>query len=315
MFVRLREFKNSVPLIKYLWGPNTLKRWIVSRCRSFCKVHCKRGYKDILFKEQFGHRINWRHPRDINEVINYLSLKEESSDWNKFADKFLVRQYVRDKGLEHILVPIYGVWESVDEINFEVLPNDYVIKTNCSSGDVMLIQGGTDEHKRDLIKSKLNESLSTFKQTFIDTAEYHYLEIKPKIIAEQLLSKPQEIIDYKVWCFHGEPFGIFTVSNRNIQAHTADFAFFDVNWIKHPEWLSEPYRNDIDVREPIRIDNMLSYARSLSKGFSQVRVDFYEVEGRIYFGEMTFTSACGRMDYLSSEVLIQMGRLALSNNV
>lgn len=315
MWSKLKSFKNSVPILKFVWGPKTLKRRFRSRYREFCKIYCRRRYKDILFEEQFGHKINWKRPSDLNEVINFLSLKKESSEWTKLADKYLVRQYVQEKGLEHILVPLYGVWDTVDEIDFDILPQDYVIKTNCSSGDAIIIQGGTDNHKRALIRSRLLESLSTYKKLFNDTAEYHYLTIPPKIIAERLLTKPQEIIDYKIWCLQGEPFGIFTVTDRDIQTHKANYAFFDTNWKNHPEWLAECFRNDNPVRKPTQIENMLLYAKCLSEGFPQVRVDFYEVHGHIYFGEMTFTSACGRMNYLSSEVLVQMGNLALPENV
>lgn len=313
MWSKLKEFKNSTPVLRSLWGPRTIKKRLKNIYREFCKTHNRKRYKDILFEESFGHKIDWKRPRDLNEVINYLSLKKESFEWSNLADKYLVRQYVQEKGLGHILVPIYGVWDTVYEIDFDILPEDFVIKTNCSSGDTLIIQGGADEIKRNLIKSKLLSSLSTYKQLFTDSAESHYLAIQPKIIAERLLSKPQEIVDYKVWCFNGEPFGIFTVTGRDIQAHSAYYAFYDTNWERHQEWLSEPYRNDIFVRKPMRIDDMLSYARSLSQGFPQVRVDFYEIQGQIYFGEMTFTSACGRMDYLSSEVLVTMGHLALNN--
>lgn len=312
MWSKLKAFKNSVPVLRSVWGPKTIKRRLKIIYREFCKTHSKKRYKDILFEESFGYKIDWNHPRDLNEVINSLSLKQESSVWPKLADKYLVRQYVKEKGLEHILIPIYGVWETVDNIDFSILPENFVIKTNCSSGDTLIIQGGADEHTKDMIKSKLLSSLSTYKQLFTNTAEYHYLAISPKIIAEQLLSKPEEIVDYKIWCFHGEPFGIFTVKDRHTQTHSAKYAFYDVNWREHPEWLSESHRNDTAIQKPTRLGDMLSYARCLSQGFSQVRVDFYEVHGKVFFGEMTFTSACGRMDYLSSEVLVLMGRLALS---
>lgn len=142
MWSKLKEYKNSIPIIRSIWGPNTFMKWLRNRYREFCKNHSKRRYKDILFKESFGHKINWEHPDDLNEVINYLSLKKESLVWTRLADKYLVRQYVKEKGLEHILVPIYGLWETVDSIDFDILPSNFVIKTNCSSGDTIIIQGG-----------------------------------------------------------------------------------------------------------------------------------------------------------------------------
>lgn len=142
MWSKLKAFKNSVPVLRSVWGPKTIKRRLKIIYRELCKTHSKKRYKDILFEESFGYKIDWNHPRDLNEVINYLSLKKESSVWSKLADKYLVRQYVKEKGLEHILIPIYGVWETVDNIDFSILPENFVIKTNCSSGDTLIIQGG-----------------------------------------------------------------------------------------------------------------------------------------------------------------------------
>lgn len=119
---------------------------------------------------------------------------------------------------------------------------------------------------------------------------------------------PPYAIDYKVWCFHGEPFGILTCSNRNRETHHVDFAMYDLCWNRHDEWMTEDYRNDVDVPKPLHLDEMIEYARILSNGFPEVRVDFYDTPEQVCFGEMTFTSYSGRMPYYTKEALVQMGK-------
>ena len=123
----------------------------------------------------------------------------------------------------------------------------------------------------------------------LESAEPHYLRIKPCIVAEKLL-EPQngDLIDYKIWCFHGKPFCIFTCSNRSIANHTADYNLFDTTWKSIDYGLSPQFRNKKLIAAPLHLDKMLEYAERLSNGFPQVRVDLYEVDAKIYFGEMTF---------------------------
>ena len=115
------------------------------------------------------------------------------------------------------------------------------------------------------------------------------------------------MVDYKVWCFHGEPFGILTCSNRDRNTHHLDLAMFDLEWNRHDEWMTEDYRNGVAVKKPRHFEEMLEYARILSAGFPEVRVDFYDTPEQVYFGEMTFTSCCGRMPYYTPEILKIMG--------
>lgn len=267
--------------------------------RNYPKRHA-----DFLYKEIYGRNIDWKHPRDLNEFINYQAFYTDTSIWTQLADKYKVREYVRQKGCEEILIPLLGKWDNAEEIDFSTLPNQFILKSNHGSGDVIIVKDKQSTNLR-TISEKINFALH---QKFgLESAEPHYLKIKPCIIAEELL-KPSngKLVDYKIWCFNGKPHCIFTGSNRDVEKHTVDFNVFDLDWNRMDHYMAEPFKNNVPVQKPKNLPAMLDYAQKLSQGFSQVRVDFYEVNDKIYFGEMTFTSQCGRMNYFTQEFLKEM---------
>ena len=232
---------------------------------SYNKFFHPKRYADYLYKKTFGYGINWHNPRNLNEWINYFSFKTDTHEWSRLTDKLAVREYVSNKGLESILIPLYGIWENVDNIDFDLLPDSFAIKTNHACGNTFLVLDKATA-EINLIKEKLRESLSSSYGR--ESAEPHYFRIKPKVFAEQLLPPPTNI-DYKIWCFYGHPECIMTMSNR--------------------ERGSGKFR--------------------LSEGFPEVRVDFYHTHSGIFFGELTFTAAAGRMVSLSEEYLTHCGEI------
>lgn len=278
-------------------------------------------YADYLYFLEFGKKINWDKPEDLNQWINWLAFNTDTSEWSRLSDKYAVRDYVMECGLNDTLVPLLAVWDAPDDIDFSILPDKFVLKMNNGSGDVRIIK---DKSKADLkeIKSFFSDH---FNRPFgIDSAEPHYLKIKPKIIAEQLLNPEKQstpsssLIDYKVWCINGEPRYIKVYLNRTKEK--TEMTGFDTEW---------NLRDDINaysdhfippkkpINRPMHLDKMLEYARILSKSFPQVRVDFYEVNGKIYFGELTFTSSCGRMTSFSDSAQKELGDMIakkLTNN-
>lgn len=284
-----------------------LRNCIYNHHMDVIKKHFPQKYASILYFQQFNHKINWENPQDLNEIINYLAFKTDTSIWTKLADKYKVREYVKEKGLENILIPLLGHWKSEDDIDINSLPNSFVIKCNNGSGDAIIIQDKNQINFKN-IKNTLNQTLN--RKFGLESAEPHYLKIPPRIIAEQNIGSAKEpLIDYKIWCFNGKPFCVFTVSNRDIKAHTADYNLYSLKWDDLSQfYLAEPFRNRIYVKKPPHLAEMLHYAQILSENFPQVRVDFYDIDNKVYFGEMTFTSQCGRMDYFTPEFLKIMGQ-------
>ena len=258
-----------------------------------------------------GRIINWSHPHDLNEKILWLSLYSDTSEWSILADKYAVREVLASKGYDNILPKLYGVWDDADDIDFETLPNEFILKTNHGSGTNIIVKN-KNSIDQDEIRKKLNEWL---KLRFGWPYEPHYLKIQPKIIAEELLDcrkqpiKSSSLIDYKCWFLDGKIHIIWTAYDRSRTYLYADTHYPD--WSYHPELsvFSNQYRDGKNkVPKPINLDKMINVGTELSQGFPQVRIDFYEVDNHLYFGEMTFTSNSGTMTYLTKECLMEMGK-------
>lgn len=289
---------------------NTLIYKILKHCFYALKSH-KQIAEKIYFKK-FGTKINWSNPQDINEKINWLKFHSDTSSWTRLADKYLVREYIKECGLEQILIPLYGVWDNARDIDFSLLPNSFVIKTNHGSGEILVCK---DKSKLDISKAvdSLNNWMSQSYGQY--QGEPHYINIPRKIIAEKYLHEnspysAHSIIDYKFWCFNGVPHYIWVCCNRTKESVYVDL--YDTNWTYLPDKsvFTKFYRNNGGtVPKPKELDKMLSIVSVLSKGFKQVRVDLYICENQIYFGEMTFTSSGGYMDFYTKEFLKELGDL------
>lgn len=269
----------------------------------------------ILYSETMGNgkTINWENPIDINEKINWLKFHSDTTQWSKLADKYAVRDFIEERVGKQYLVPLLGVWKNSSEIDFAKLPESFVLKTNNGAGSVIVVKDKKciDEFQ---IKKQLDKWL---KMDFgIEHAEPHYSKINPLIIAEEILQEVNPIssslIDYKIWCFNGKIFGIWCCFNR-VGFH-ADTEWHDVEWNFRPEWsiFTPSYRNGGGkVSKPKNYEKMLEIASKLSQGFPEVRVDMYNINGKIYFGEMTFTCAGGHINFYTDQVLEKMGEMTM----
>ena len=285
-------------------------------------IEIKKAIKDIFFNSLspkliadynslrlLGRRINWKYPKDFNDKINWLKIYSDTSLWTEYSDKLLVRKHISDLGLSNLLVPLLGHWNNAKEIDFDSLPNQFVLKTNHGSGEVIVVRDKNAVNKEEIIK-KIQDYLNTPYGLY--QAEPHYLKIKPCILAEAFLEQNSplstSVIDYKIFCFDGKPYSTLCFFNRT-KTHY-DFELHDLDWYYHPEYLvfNNHSRDGKGViPKPKTYNQMLKAAAILSKGFPQVRVDFYEIDGKLYFSELTFTSTGGFIRYLSSDYLKQLG--------
>lgn len=264
-----------------------------------------------LYKRYCGKRLDWHHPRDINEKMNWLKINGDTNKWSKLADKYQVRQFVEQCGLDDMLIPLIGKWDKVDDIEWEKLPHQFVMKTNHGTHDVLICHD----------KGKLDTKLWTQKFDFwlkhrfgSKMAEPHYDKIVPCIIAEQLLDNTKQdiesssLVDYKIWSFDGKPSYICIYYDRT--PNNMRLAIYDTDWQPHPEFVANDGFHlpaDRNIPRPRTLDKMLSAAAVLSKGFPEVRVDLYEVDGKPYFGELTFTAAGGFITSYTQELLNILG--------
>ena len=254
---------------------------------------------------RFHKILNLKNPQTLNEKILYLSLMTDTTEWTRLADKFYVRDYIRECGLDNILVNCYGYWNNVSDIDFNVLPNEFVLKSVQGSGDIIIVK---NKNIIDIesIKKELQKIINT-KYGDLEGGK-HYMRIKPAIIAEELLHNDKNsqkhstsIIDYKIWCFNGKAHYIWTCCNRDKSG--TEVMTYDLNWISHPEYsiFTKHYREGHILPKPKNLQKMIEIAETLASAFPVVRVDLYNIDGKIYFGEMTFTSLGGLMDFYTEE--------------
>lgn len=286
---------------------STFKTWFWKQVAHFMP----KTYIGIRYKNLFHEEISWTNPRNINEKIQWLKFNSDTSMWSLLSDKYRVRNYVEEKGLGDILVQLYGKWNKVSDIDWDSLPQQFVMKVNNGSGDTMICHDKTKIDKDEWCRY-FNKKLHTKFGSIC--AEPHYDIIKPCIIAEELLDVSQQqitsssLVDYKIWCFNGKPMYIWACHNRT--KHGVEVMTYDLDWHPHPEYsvskdhyiLAKQY-----IPRPQSLDKMLAAAAKLSEGFPQVRVDLYEVGGKPYFGEMTFSSMGGLMDFYTADFLNILG--------
>ena len=247
--------------------------------------------------------LDLKNPQTLNEKIQWLICYSDTKEWTCLADKILVRDYVKACGLEDILVPVLGIWDDARKIDFDVLPSKFVLKCNHDSGSVIIVDK-TKPYDKAFIVESLNKALK-HKYGYAHV-EPHYNGIKPMILAEKFLDLDtsnisSSAIDYKIFCYGGNPDIIWIAYNRH-NGQYCNHQTRDLEWNRKYDYeADDPYYrlDDADIPRPKSLTRMIDAARRLSQGFPEVRVDFYDVNGMLFFGEMTFTSDCGRMPFFS----------------
>lgn len=263
------------------------------------------------YKKIFGRSINWEHPTEMNEKIRWMQFYTDTSRWTELADKYKVREFLIEKGYGDILIPLLGIWNDAREIDFTKLPDSFVLKTNHGCGDVFVIK---DKSTADL--KKICRKIQYYLRTPFGyaNAEHHYLGIPPCIIAEKLLlndsSFSSSMVDYKFYCVGGEPYCCAVFYDRDPVTHHTNSTFYDMQWKRHDEWrASHIVTPPKDIPCPTTLDHMIQACRDLASEFPFVRLDFYESQGKLYFGEFTFTPAALSGGSLSKDICMTIGSM------
>ncbi len=248
-------------------------------------------YLKIKFRLKMGKRLDLKNPKTFNEKLQWLKLYDRKPEYSVMVDKCDAKTYVADIIGEEYIIPTLGVWDSIDEIDFEALPEKFVIKCTNDSGGLVIC---TDKSKLDIEKTKkiLRHSFKT--NYFWHGREWPYKNLKPRVIAEKYMtdSTVGELRDYKFFCFDGKVDCVMICSGR--AKGTPRFFFFDEEWKLHKYNLSSlDLPDDYQIEKPDNIDEMFKFAKILSKGLPYARIDMYSIEGKTYFGEITFFPASG----------------------
>lgn len=289
--------------------------WPLIKLCEFVGEHFPATMVRMRYLSRFHRLPNLKNPQDLNEKILWQKLYGDTSRWTELADKYQVRKYVESLGLGHLLVKLYGAWSDENDVDFASLPNSLIFKANNGEGK------GTNLVVKDL-KSQDKDSLRKLFHHWLNrrhigalAGEPHYKGMKPMVIAEKLLPIPEgeaSVVDYKIWCINGKPRYIWVCNDRDKRGGGAAVMTYDTSWTPRPEYsvFNEDYRHGDILPKPANLDKMLEYATQLSAEFPILRVDLYNIDGQIFFGELTFTSLGGMMDFFTPEFLDMMGREA-----
>lgn len=243
-----------------------------------------RLYLEHRYRRLMGKRLNLNPPVTYNEKLNWLKLYDRNPLYTQLADKLAVRDYVSEKIGEEYLVPLLGIWDSPEDIDFAKLPDCFVLKCTHDSESAVICKDKSTLNinaTRKRLKKALNVNFYWYNR------EWVYKNITPRIIAEEYLEDPidKELRDFKIFCFDGVPKAMFIATDRGI--HETKFDFYDMDF-NHLDFTQHYPNSDKPVRKPQSFELMKELASKLSRGLRHVRVDFYEVNGKVYFGEITF---------------------------
>lgn len=261
----------------------------------------------VVFRYRVGYWPNIKHPRTYNEKLQWLKLHDRHPEYTQMVDKIEAKKYVASIIGDKYIIPTLGTWNTVDEIDWNYLPNQFVIKVTSDSGGIVVCK---DKAKLDIEKAKAKLKYGWGKNYYNIRKEYPYKDVKPRIIAEQYMEDESgyELKDYKFFCFDGEPKCLFVATDRGKKNEETKFDFYDMEF-KHL-----PFRNGhpnarVAPTKPENYEEMIEVARKLSRGMRHVRVDLYNVKGKIYFGELTFFHWSGMTPYEPIEWDYKMGEM------
>lgn len=275
---------------------NGIKKYLFLPKR-ILKAACAKGYFNYLSDRRYIKLVYWLRmnktlhldtPQTFNEKLQWLKLHDRKPEYTMMVDKYAVRNYIAEKLGNEYLIPLLGVWDDPDDINFDELPNQFVLKCNHNSGLGMCIC--KDKTKLDIkqVKNKLKKGIK--QNYYLIGREWPYKNVPRKIIAEKYMTDSSEVetlTDYKFFCFNGKVDSVMLCLERN--TGNTKFYFFDRNWnLRRYNILGKNAPENFTISKPGNIDKMFEIAERLSEGLPFARIDLYNSNGKIYFGEITF---------------------------
>lgn len=254
----------------------------------------------LKWRLSMDYSLDLENPQTFNEKLQWLKLHDRRVEYTQMVDKIAVKRWVAERIGEQYIIPTLGVWERAEDIDFEKLPNRFVLKCNHNSGDGMFICRDKRQMDYNEVTNGLRKALKC--NYYWRNREWPYKNVKPLLLAEKYMedTETQELRDYKFFCFDGEPKAFFIASDRNSKSEETKFDFFDMDFKHLPITNGHP-KSGKKLEKPKNFEEMKSIASTLSKGIPHVRVDLYSVNGKVYFGEMTFTHWSGFVPFQPQE--------------
>ena len=263
-------------------------------------------YLKIYYNYKLGKKLNLDNPRTFDEKLQWLKLYDRNPKYTKMVDKFEVKKYISSLIGEEYIIPTIAVYNNFDEINFDELPNKFVMKCTHDSGGNVICQ---DKSKLNMkaVRKKINKSLK--KNYFYIGREWPYKDVKPRIIIEKYMENRSTngLNDYKVHCFNGKPEFTLVCSDRYFKEITK-YTYFDNNW-KVMELTEGGHPIDATIKKPDNLEKMLEFSKLIVKDIPHARVDWYEINGKLYFGEVTFFTNSGFEKFEPDEWNYKLGEM------
>lgn len=259
-----------------------------------------------LYYFRFGKNIDWIHPKTFNEKMQWLKLYDRKKIYSTMVDKYEVKNYVANIIGKEYVVPTIGIYNNFNDIDFKEMPDKFVIKCTHDSGGLVICEDKSKFNKKKA-KKKIEKSLKT--NYYYKSREWPYKNVKPRIIVEKYIEDKniKELRDYKFFCFNGEP-KIMYVSD-NSHRNNQHCCFYDMNYnelnIKRRDYKDFEQK----VKKPYNFNKMIEFSKMLSKNIPHVRVDWYEVNNKLYFGELTFYTCSGFIPFETEAWDYKMGEM------
>lgn len=269
--------------------------------------HARHLYTALRYRMTFGEWMDMQNPRSLHEKLFWLSVNYQHPLIMQCADKYRVREYVDNSGCGDILNELYGVYDRVEEIPFSSLPDRFVIKNNRGSGDNFFC---TDKSNLDIETTIALLSEWKDHEYGVSTAEYQYIKIPFKLVCEKYLleNEEDEMMEYQFFCFNGQPVSILVRNDLETSGKQPFAVSYSLDWKR--EYLRKNEESFmIDLPVPTNFEKMKAYAQRLAAPFPHVRVDFYEVAGKLYFGELTFSTHGNVLENYKDNTLEQWTKL------
>lgn len=243
------------------------------------------------FKQRVGYKMDWKNPKTFNQKLQWLKVYDRKPIYTTMVDKYEAKKYVADIIGDEYIIPTLGVWNDFDDIDFDTLPDQFVLKCTHDSGGLVIVRDKA-KFDKEAARKKLKSALK--KNPYTVDREWPYKNVKPRIIAEKYMedTTTQELRDYKIFTFDGVAKALFVATDRSSETEETKFDFFDMEY-RHLDIRNGHPNAAVPPAKPETFEEMKELAQKLSQNIPHLRVDFYEVDGKAYFGELTFSHWSG----------------------
>ena len=289
-------------ILKYIKNPSNLI--IHFAAKNIIKCSDKK-YLELKYKSILGKKLDLKNPKTFNEKLQWLKLYDRKDIYTTMVDKFAVKEYVSNIIGKEYIIPTLATYKNFDDIDFDSLPKQFVLKCTHDSGGIVIVD---DKEKLNMKSAKEKITKSLNRNFYYHGREWPYKNVKPQILVEKFMKDEHsnELIDYKVMCFNGVPQMIFTCTDRYTDG--LKVTFFDLDWNKLPFERHYPSSKK-NIAKPQNLDLMLDLSKKLSADIPFVRLDWYETNGKLYFGEYTFYPGDGYEEFTPEKWDYELGKL------